>query len=37
MIFPSATTIFGSFTLSIASFTSTYYLVIFASSLAVLI
>ncbi|HEY7079872.1 MAG TPA: hypothetical protein VH500_09230 [Nitrososphaeraceae archaeon] len=37
MIFPSATTTFGSFTLSIASFTSTYYLVIFASSLAVLL
>jgi hypothetical protein len=37
MIFPSATTTFGSFTLSIASFTSTYYLVIFVSSLAVLL
>lgn len=37
MIFPSATTTFGSFTLSIVSFTSTYYLVIFASSLAVLL
>jgi hypothetical protein len=37
IIFPSATTTFGSFTLSIASFTSTYYLVIFASSLTVLL
>ncbi|MGB0026063.1 MAG: hypothetical protein WBP64_04430 [Nitrososphaeraceae archaeon] len=37
IIFPSATTTFGSFTLSIASFTSTYYLAIFASSLVVLI
>jgi len=37
MIFPSATTTFGSFTLSIASFTSTYYLLIFASSPAVLL
>lgn len=37
MIFPSATTTFGSFTLSIASFTSTYYLLIFVSSLAVLL
>jgi hypothetical protein len=37
IIFPSATTTFGSFTLSIASFTSTYYLAIFASSLVVLL
>jgi hypothetical protein len=37
LIFPSATTTFGSFTLSIASFTSTYYLLIFVSSLAVLL
>ncbi|HET7344481.1 MAG TPA: hypothetical protein VFJ05_01245, partial [Nitrososphaeraceae archaeon] len=37
IIFPSATTTFGSFTLSIASFTSSYYLAIFASSLVVLL
>ena len=37
IIFPSATTTFGSITLSIASFTSTYYLLIFVSSLAVLL
>jgi hypothetical protein len=37
IVFPSASTTFGSLTLSIASFTSTYYLVIFASSLAVLL
>lgn len=37
IIFPSTTTIFGSFTLSIASFTSTYYMVILVSSLAVLL
>jgi hypothetical protein len=37
MIFPSATTTFGSFTLSIASFTSTYYLLIFTFTLALLL
>lgn len=37
LIFPSTTTTFGSFTLSIASFTSSYYLAIFCSSIVVLL
>ncbi len=37
IIFPSATTTFGSFTISVAAFTSQFYLAIFASSLVVLL
>jgi hypothetical protein len=37
LIFPSTTTTFSSFTLSIASFTSSYYLAIFCSSIIVLL
>lgn len=37
LIFPSTTTTFGSFTLSIATFTSSYYLAIFCSSIVVLL